>query len=81
MSRGTAVTANFEAENTPCFDVAPGIIAYPGHLVYKVEPRQGIWSAIDSGWEKRDGVEAQVRSKYPKLAPWRMRTVATHGLE
>lgn len=80
LSGAMGFVQNYEQETTSCFDVRPGVIAYPGHLIYRVQATQTTIVHIDGGWEKRDTIEAELRAVYPNLKRWPVATVATGGV-
>lgn len=79
-SGGMGMVRHFEGETTSCFDVEPAAIAYPGHLVFRVKETASSMAYVESGWEKRSSIEADVRSIYPRLAGYPIRVVRTRSL-
>lgn len=81
IKKGNGISDAFEADDTTCFQVAPGVVTYPGHLVYRVDKMLSYHIGASGGWVKRDHIKSELRFKYPKLAKWPLRTVPTFGFE
>lgn len=55
-------------ETTECFDVPPGVITYPGHLVYELRAEERAFDAVRLGWNRRnDAMRGLIDANYPSL--------------
>jgi len=77
---GTGLSDTVDEASVRCFDVEPGRLAYPGHLVYLVKPSQTTYVTVESGWDKRDTFAEQLRAAYPNLARWPVDVATLHDL-
>lgn len=75
----TGFSDTIEERDVRCFDVGPGRIAYPGHLVYLVKPTQSSYERVSSGWDKREQFAEKLHAAYPKLARWPVDVAKLHN--